>query len=535
MSCSKIFSGDLPELTYDIIKYFKNDFSTLHSCILVNRLWCRLAIPLLWENPFLIPTENYNIIEFYLNNLNNDLRSKLNEHNIINDNLLPSSTLFNYPSFIKYLNTESIIFFIKKWFETLKPGRRYFLLDSDGHSVIEFKKLINMLLFKLFIDNEVNLHIFEIEVTDYSSFNLYIDDILELILQNPNFINNIKNLKLRIITDSSIIIIKLESIKNHISEIILNSHQILKKFVLGHNRSFSLYQSLLLSNNFSNSLNTIVFYYIKFHDIVINLDKVFEQLNVLESVHIINCYSLNNFIQQIINLTKPFKLKSLFLSEVIKIELLELFLQKSGGYLENFGYCFLYADNADNDLQLKKLLELILKYCKNIKLLDLYHFKNQFNYLVLNLIENMRQKLNYLTIDILYNTEPNSIILRNLGQNLPLKLEYLCLNFNISTNDFEIFLKNSQNTFINKLLINNISRDHDNNILPCIKENIIKKKRVKYLAIMDSVIDQYDTISESIELFSLEDEVKEFEFYNIIVREYNDLKIYFNDISFEKI
>jgi hypothetical protein len=44
MTCSKIFSGDIPELTNEIIQYFRNDFSTLHSCILVNRLWCRLAI-----------------------------------------------------------------------------------------------------------------------------------------------------------------------------------------------------------------------------------------------------------------------------------------------------------------------------------------------------------------------------------------------------------------------------------------------------------------------------------------------------------
>jgi hypothetical protein len=65
MSCSKIFSGDLPELTYEVIKYFRNDFSTLYSCVSVNRLWCRLAIPLLWENPFTIPTilliSTYNI------------------------------------------------------------------------------------------------------------------------------------------------------------------------------------------------------------------------------------------------------------------------------------------------------------------------------------------------------------------------------------------------------------------------------------------------------------------------------------------
>ncbi|GBC32528.2 hypothetical protein GLOIN_2v1870382 [Rhizophagus irregularis DAOM 181602=DAOM 197198] len=149
--------------------------------------------------------------------------------------------------------------------------------------------------------------------------------------------------------------------------------------------------------------------------------------------------------------------------------------------------------------------------------------KRVFNYLVLDLIEDMRQKLNYLTIDIHYFTEPN-----------PLKLEYLCLELNIYTNDFEIFLKNSQYTFINKLVIKNTSGDHDN-MLSCIKENIMKKKRVKYLAIMDAVFDEYNTISENIDLFSLENEVKEFEFYNIIVREYIDLKFNLTDISFEKI
>src|SRR5215475_12120799 len=103
MSYSKILSGDLPELIYDIIKYFKNDFSTLHSCILVNRLWCRSAIPLLWEDPFSNPTKNYNFIEIYLRNLNDDdFNAKLlNEYNIDKNHLFPSNTLFNYSSFIK--------------------------------------------------------------------------------------------------------------------------------------------------------------------------------------------------------------------------------------------------------------------------------------------------------------------------------------------------------------------------------------------------------------------------------------------------
>src|ERR1051325_11384707 len=98
MACSKIFS-DLPELTNEVIRYFQNDFLTLHSCVLVNRLWCRLAIPLLWENPFSIPTENYHFIEIYLYNLNDDIKTKLNEYAI--NTLFPSNTLFNYPSLIK--------------------------------------------------------------------------------------------------------------------------------------------------------------------------------------------------------------------------------------------------------------------------------------------------------------------------------------------------------------------------------------------------------------------------------------------------
>ncbi|UZN98872.1 uncharacterized protein OCT59_000157 [Rhizophagus irregularis] len=77
MTCSKIFSGDLPELTNEIIQHFRKDFSTLHSCILVNRFWCRLAIPLLWESPFSIPTRNCHYIEVYLRHLNDEVLSNI--------------------------------------------------------------------------------------------------------------------------------------------------------------------------------------------------------------------------------------------------------------------------------------------------------------------------------------------------------------------------------------------------------------------------------------------------------------------------
>src|SRR5688572_17988002 len=44
----------LPEISSDIIQHLHNDYNALHSLVLVNRFWCRLAIPLLWEDPFSI-------------------------------------------------------------------------------------------------------------------------------------------------------------------------------------------------------------------------------------------------------------------------------------------------------------------------------------------------------------------------------------------------------------------------------------------------------------------------------------------------
>ena len=114
MSSSKIFLGDLPELTNKIIQYLNDEYPTLHSCVLVNRLWCRLAIPLLWEDPFSIPTQNYHFIEIYLHNLNDDDKAKLIEYGIHNA-LFPTSTLFNYPSFIKCLNTYKVFISIESW------------------------------------------------------------------------------------------------------------------------------------------------------------------------------------------------------------------------------------------------------------------------------------------------------------------------------------------------------------------------------------------------------------------------------------
>jgi hypothetical protein len=47
----------------EILGYFKNDRSTPYSLLFVNRLWCKIMVPLLWRQPFdMTSLENYDLI-----------------------------------------------------------------------------------------------------------------------------------------------------------------------------------------------------------------------------------------------------------------------------------------------------------------------------------------------------------------------------------------------------------------------------------------------------------------------------------------
>ncbi|RGB24361.1 hypothetical protein C1646_747824 [Rhizophagus diaphanus] len=534
MACSKFFSGDLPELLNEAIQYFHYDYKTLHSCILVNRLWCRLAIPLLWEDPFSIKfPKNYRFIEIYLHNLSDDDKTRLNEY-IFDNGLFPSNTLFNYPKFIQRLDTRNVYNSIESWAITIEKKHPSY----SPPQISKFTKLIFRSLFLIFIENEVNLHSFKVMV-DYEEFECF-DAAFELILQNPNFVQSIKDLTLDFdeITDNVRKFIGFLSsncnlissfyflfsftcrdyplIEENLSQMI-KFQENLKKISFCYNNP-PLYPLLSLKNpNCSNTLNTIIFHHTSFENIDV-LSEVFNQLDVLESIHIVYCYSLDSkFIQQINNITKPFKLKSLFLKQMDEL-LLEPLIQKSGNYLENFGII---------NCEFQQLIQSLKLYCNNIKLLYLSIGRNNQNInLVFDLVKNMRHNLNYLMIDCscYFNTNKNieisSIILQNLGQILPFKLEYLNLGLATNGSDLEVFLKNSQNTYINKLLIRNkVKNVKNDDILPYIKKYIMKKKKVKYLAILELFHRKGE------DLYSLKDKVKEFQLHDIQVLYYYDLVI----------
>src|SRR6266540_3209050 len=99
-----------------VLIHFKNDPATLFSCLLVNRLWCRLSVPLLWSHPF-----EYHgfgdlaadIIQIYITCLPEDERQILIDGGLE----LPEcpKPLFDYPTYLQSFETAHFTGAIMSW------------------------------------------------------------------------------------------------------------------------------------------------------------------------------------------------------------------------------------------------------------------------------------------------------------------------------------------------------------------------------------------------------------------------------------
>src|SRR5688572_19203940 len=161
MACSKLFSGDLLEISAHIIQNLRNNFNTLYSLALVNRFWCRLVIPLLWEDPFSINhRENLSrhFLDTYFLFLNDSDKNKLKEimSYEIDSNL--QKPLFNYPSLIKTINTSRIHLYVENWTHnitsTASNNENLYFPFVDKEKI----KTVCTVLFKLFAANNASLN-----------------------------------------------------------------------------------------------------------------------------------------------------------------------------------------------------------------------------------------------------------------------------------------------------------------------------------------------------------------------------------------
>ncbi|KAF0479015.1 hypothetical protein F8M41_023923 [Gigaspora margarita] len=177
---SKTLKGDLPELMENILNNLNDDIHSLHSCTLVSRHWCKMSIPILWQEPFLVERKPL-FISNYFSSLGEYEKFFLKRCGI-NEEF--SKTIFNYARFLKVLNLWKFKCKVDDWIELFNPSHN----DDDISSYH-----ITNLLIKLLIESGAILHKFRLCFSESLEFKPEIFYSLE---QNVQFFSQIQHLSL---------------------------------------------------------------------------------------------------------------------------------------------------------------------------------------------------------------------------------------------------------------------------------------------------------------------------------------------------
>ncbi|RIA97934.1 hypothetical protein C1645_732059 [Glomus cerebriforme] len=100
----------------EILEHLRNDTSALHSCILVNRIWCLFAVRILWRSPFEhVNSEKYGslAIRTYISCLSDQEKQKLINNGIEIPNL--NQPYLDYPGFLQSFDYYGFISSVHSW------------------------------------------------------------------------------------------------------------------------------------------------------------------------------------------------------------------------------------------------------------------------------------------------------------------------------------------------------------------------------------------------------------------------------------
>src|SRR3954453_11877741 len=78
--------------------YEDKDRFTLHSCLLVNRLWCEISVRILWRTDWPNYARNYSIL---IACLPNESKEVLHDNEIVISTPTSKPPMFNYTAFCK--------------------------------------------------------------------------------------------------------------------------------------------------------------------------------------------------------------------------------------------------------------------------------------------------------------------------------------------------------------------------------------------------------------------------------------------------
>ncbi|CAG8602927.1 13180_t:CDS:1 [Funneliformis mosseae] len=107
---------------YYIFQYLEGDCISLLACLLVDRKWCRSAVPILWSNPWKYRKFSkrcysgaISIINTYISTLPEETKQGLIHEIIVRPNLMTRIATFEYEKYMRSLNVFELEFYVRQW------------------------------------------------------------------------------------------------------------------------------------------------------------------------------------------------------------------------------------------------------------------------------------------------------------------------------------------------------------------------------------------------------------------------------------
>ncbi|RGB31414.1 hypothetical protein C1646_764101 [Rhizophagus diaphanus] len=510
---------------YHILNYLQNNRSTLFNCLLVNRFWSKVTIPLLYANPFsrLKDVNKSLIINTFLLCLNEEERNYLIKRNNIQKKLNSKlfqrneiKLIYEYPKYIKKLSKFSIYNSIDHWYRqqikitfnnndniinnnTLNDNMPLFIKATFYHMFLRKSNHIR--------DLEISLNLLKQDIFDINSIIINDIKISNLIILRLNscyyktheifyeflktILKNCKNLKRLDLID-----IDLYYNSNEISSIIKQQNEL---------KEFNFYGFYKLSSNdiFSslkyqkNSLVSLKFHDINFqHCILQNVIK----LHNLKSLEIIYCYGMTLELCQIFEFAS-FKLKELSIKNIWGSNITSKIIKYLGKYLQRLKIENINVEIMNSIIQYSlelKTLDIysgchinlsILPYLKNLKIKNLNIYLNTF--IIESFFIKLAENLSNTITKISFVTAVNEISLLKFFtgcyyNNQIINLNSLNFNQKFELKHLEIILNYIKNKNFNLKYLGICGLDKIWNIKELILLNQIKEEGIKLVEFRDN-------------------------------------------------
>ncbi|GBB92413.1 hypothetical protein RclHR1_00200046 [Rhizophagus clarus] len=162
-----------------IFETLENDHKSLHSCVLVNKLWCQYAIPKLWKSPWRNGervSSQVSLIKTYISAFPKESKEILIENGFESSSIESNKSqrqIFNYMSFLRNLQIYHLESSIRHWLiETLNNKS-----ISEYNKLSEYKsRLLIKEFFKFIFTQSPNLYVLNASST-YRNYDLLTDAI----------------------------------------------------------------------------------------------------------------------------------------------------------------------------------------------------------------------------------------------------------------------------------------------------------------------------------------------------------------------